>query len=180
VRDPESGRVMPVGETGELEFKGPSLMVGYDGNPEATAAAFTEDGFLRSGDLGYLTEDGGFVFLSRMGDVLRLAGFLVSPREIEAYLEQHPDVEGVQVVGVTTAKGPRAFAFVVARAGATVEEADLAAYCRRGLANYKLPVRFAAIGEFPVTPSANGFKIQRNKLRDMAQEIVASAESVAS
>ena len=82
----------------------------------------------------------------------------------------------MQVVGVNTARGPRAFAFVVARAGATVEEAELAAYCKRGLANYKQPVRFAAIDEFPVTPSANGFKIQRAKLRRMAAaEIAATA-----
>ena len=172
VRDPETGEILPPGRSGEIEIQGPSLMARYDGNPEATAEAFTEDGFLRSGDAGYLREDGSFVFETRMGDVLRLAGFLVSPTEIEAYIERHPQVAAAQVVGVTTSKGPRAFAFVIPRAGAQMDEEKIRAHCRQGMANYKVPIRFVAVEAFPVTLSANATKVQRNKMRDQAQEMV--------
>ena len=66
MRDPESGEILPPGRSGEIEIKGPSLMLCYEGNPEATAEVFTEDGFLRSGDAGYIREDGSFVFETRM------------------------------------------------------------------------------------------------------------------
>ena len=86
-RDPETGAIQPHGVAGELEIKAPSCMVGYYGDEAATRAAFTADGFLRTGDLGYSTDDGGFVFLARLGDALRLSGFLVSPAEIEGVLQ---------------------------------------------------------------------------------------------
>ena len=105
-RDTDSGRILPHGERGELEFRGPSCMMEYYGNPEATAAAFTDDGFFRSGDLGYTVGDGDYVFLSRIGDVLRLAGFLVNPMEIEAVLDAHPMVVQSQVVGIDGPRGP--------------------------------------------------------------------------
>ena len=87
-RDPESGLVLPHGEAGELEFHAPSRMQCYFGDPEATREAFTGDGFYRSGDLGHTTGDGRFVFLARINDSLRLGGFLVSPLEIEAVVQQ--------------------------------------------------------------------------------------------
>ncbi|HUN52988.1 MAG TPA: AMP-binding protein [Candidatus Sulfotelmatobacter sp.] len=174
VRDPESGVLLAPGQSGELELRGPSLMAGYFENPEATAAAFAEDGFFRTGDLGYLRAGGGFVFQTRMGDVLRLGGFLVSPAEIEARLQSHPSVEVAQVVGVQTAGGPRAVAFVTAAAGAAIDEEALRAYCRHGLAGYKVPVRVVRLDAFPTTPSANGSKIQRARLRAMAQALDAA------
>jgi fatty-acyl-CoA synthase len=176
VRDPETGRILPRGETGELELKGPSLMVGYFRNAEATAEALHSDGFLRTGDLGYLLpkeEGDGFVFLSRMGDVLRLGGFLVAPAEIETYLQDHPTVAGAQVVAVATDKGARPVAFVVPADGAAIDEAALIAHCKAGLASFKVPVRIQALDAFPATESANGVKIQRNKLREMATQLMA-------
>lgn len=172
VRDPESGEILSHGEQGELELRGPSMMTEYFGNPEATAEAFTPDGYLRSGDMGYTTEEGGFVFLARMGDVLRLGGFLVAPAEIEAHMGGHPSVERCQVVGVTTPNGPRAVAFVTLRAGAEFDEDALRHHCLDGLARFKAPTRFFALDEFPTTQSANGTKIQRARLRDMAQTAI--------
>jgi fatty-acyl-CoA synthase len=167
-RHTESGKILPHGEPGELEFKGPSCMMGYYGNPEATAAAFTDDGFFKSGDLGYTVADGEYVFLSRMGDVLRLSGFLVNPLEIEAVLDAHPAVAASQVVGIDGPRGPRPVAFVVPKNGDAVDEGLLIAHCAKQIAQYKVPHHVLAIDAFPFTPSANGNKIQKARLREMA------------
>ena len=176
VRDPDSGRELGDDANGELEIKGPSLMSGYFEDPDATDQAFSDDGFFRTGDLGATTADGGFVFLTRMGDVLRLGGYLVAPAEIEAHLAADPRVAECQVVGIDTAAGPRAAAFVIAAAGAEIDTAALQAHCARGLAKFKVPVAIYPIDAFPVTPSPNGEKIQRGKLRAMAQQRLAGSD----
>ena len=165
-----SGALLAPGQAGELELKGPSLMLEYYRNPKATADAFTEDGFLRTGDLAEMTEDGRFVFLQRMGDVLRLGGFLVSPAEIEAHIQTHPGVEGCQVVGVRTGQGDKPVGFVIPAVGAAFDEDALRRYCLDRLARFKAPVRIFPLDEFPTTKSPNGFKIQRAALRDIAAE----------
>jgi fatty-acyl-CoA synthase len=175
VRDPESGDLLGVGESGELEISGPSLMKEYFGNPAATADAMTGDGFVRTGDLGRLLDDGSFVFESRMGDVLRLSGFLVAPAEIEAFLQRHPGIDGAQVVGVPTSAGVKPVAFVILKNSAKLDEAALRAHCETGLARYKVPARIVAVDAFPTTPSANGLKIQKAKLRDAARTLLAGA-----
>lgn len=169
VRDQETGALLGPGEPGELEVKGPSLMMGYFQNPEATAKAFTDDGFVRTGDLAQLTDDGGFHYLSRMGDVLRLGGFLVAPAEIEVRVQDHPAVKDVQVVGASMGGRNRAVAFVLAEDD--FDEAAVIDHCTAGLAKYKVPVRIIALDAFPVTQSANGIKIQKNKLRQMAEAL---------
>ncbi len=170
-RHTETGSILPHGEQGELEFKGPSCMMGYYGNPEATKAAFTEDGFFKSGDLGYTVSENDYVFLSRIGDVLRLSGFLVNPLEIEAVLDAHPSVAVSQVVGIEGPRGPMPVAFVLPKNGAgsaNVDEAALIAHCKKQIASYKVPHHVLTIAAFPFTPSANGNKIQKAKLREMA------------
>jgi fatty-acyl-CoA synthase len=172
-RDPASGAIQPHGIAGELELKVPSCMVGYFGDEAATRAAFTDDGFLRTGDLGYSTADDAFVFLARLGDALRLGGFLVSPEEIEDVLQEHSSVSAAQVVGVDTPAGTRAFAFVMVKPGARCDEAVLIDHCAQRLAKFKVPVRVAPIDAFPVTPGANATKIQKSKLRERAQAFLA-------
>ncbi|MEN9316926.1 MAG: hypothetical protein RIS35_3319, partial [Pseudomonadota bacterium] len=101
--DPVTRQVLPHGEAGELEFLAPSSrMVEYFGNPEATREAILDGGWYRSGDLGHTCADGRFVFLARLGDSLRLGGFLVSPQEIEESVQEVPGIFECQVVGVTT------------------------------------------------------------------------------
>lgn len=168
VRDPETGELLGVGQPGALECAGPSLMVGYYGDEKATAETVTADGYVRTGDLAELDGHGGFTFLSRMGDVLRLSGFLVNPLEIETHLQKLSGIAGCQAVAVPRPDGVRAVAFVILAPGATLDEAGAIAHCRRGLANYKVPARIFALDDFPKTPSPNGFKIQRARLRDMA------------
>jgi fatty-acyl-CoA synthase len=172
VRDPDSGALRGNGEAGELEIKAPSRMLEYYGDADATVAAVTEDGFIRTGDLGLIEPDGGFEFLSRMGDVLRLGGFLVSPAEIEAEVQSHPMVESVQVVAAGSTAGNRAVAFVIPGAETVFEEAAIQTHCTQRLAKYKVPARVVSIDAFPVTESANGVKIQRAKLREMAEDLL--------
>jgi len=172
VRDPDSGEVLPPGKPGALEIAGPSLMVEYIDNPEATAEALTEDGFVCTGDLAQMEEDGGFEFITRMGDVLRLGGFLVSPAEIEAELQTLEPIEAAQVVAVDAAGRNAAFAFVTVAANAVLDEESVRAQCVARLAKFKVPVRIVALDAFPTTPSANGTKIQRVELRRMAQAMI--------
>ena len=178
VRNVETDELCPPGVSGEVEMRCPSLFLRYEGNPEATAAAMTEDGFLRTGDAGRMRADGSFVYEARMGDTLRLAGFLTAPSEIEAHIETHPSVAGCQVVGVATPRGPRAFAFVRPAGEAVYDETALLAWCRETMANYKVPVRAVPIDAFPVTHSANGTKIQKAELRRMAEAMEAGAVSM--
>jgi len=172
VRDPETGELLGPGQPGALECAGPSLMVGYYGNEAATAQAMTADGYVRTGDLAELDGRGGFTFLSRMGDVLRLSGFLVNPLEIETHIQKLPAIADCQTIAVPRPDGVRAVSFVILKPGAALDEAAIIAHCKRGLANYKVPLRVFAIDDFPKTPSPNGFKIQRNKLREMAESLL--------
>ena len=174
-RDPESGAVLPHGSAGELEFQVPSLMVGYFENDKANRDAFADDGWFRSSDLGYTSADGSFVFIARLGDALRLSGFLVSPAEIEDVLLQHASVESAQVVGVDTAAGVKPVAFVIPKEGAAFDEQALIAHCAARIAKFKLPLRVCALESFPVTPGANATKIQKAKLRELAQALMQDA-----
>ena len=172
-RDPETGRMLPHGEACELEFLAPaSRMVGYHGDPQATLRALTEDEYYRSGDLGYTQPDGRFVFLTRMGDSLRLGGFLVSPAEIESVVQELPWIDACQVVGVPTAEGAAAVAFVILRPEGRLDEPAVARHVAARLAKYKVPRRVFAIDAFPVTPGANATKIQKGKLRELALNLL--------
>ena len=126
-----------VADDGELEIRGPSVMAGYLGDE---VPDLTPDGFLRTGDLGRTTDD-GFAFTARRGDALRLGGFLVSPREIEAFLEQDDDVAEAAVVAVEHEGAQRPVAFAVARDGAVLDEAAALERCRASLAAFKVPRR---------------------------------------
>jgi fatty-acyl-CoA synthase len=167
VADPESGIVLPPGSPGELQLRGYNILPNYLNNPAATAAAFTPDGWFRSGDLCLDEGDGAFLYLARLKDSLRLRGYLVDPGEIEARLAAHPAVAQAQVVGVTReGEGEVAVGFVILREPA--EEAALLAHCRAALAAYKLPRRVLAAAEFPAVDGPNGVKILKHRLREMA------------
>lgn len=174
VRDPETGELCADGVAGELEIRGPSRMMEYFGNPEATAEGLTEDGFVRTGDLAQMEPGGSFEYLTRMGDVLRLGGFLVSPAEIEAEVQAHPSVAGVQVVSAPLGGADRAIAFIIPESADAFDETAVQSYCASRLAKYKVPARVVPLEAFPVTESANGVKIQRTKLRQMAIDLTPS------
>lgn len=170
-RDVNTRAILAHGEPGELEIKAPSRMVGYYANPEATREAITEDGFYRTGDLGYTLADGRFIFQSRLGDALRLSGFLVSPAQIEGVIAEHPSIEACHVVGVDVAGEARPYAFVTCRPNIRFDEAEVLAFARERMARYKLPARIVCLDEFPTVQSANAIKVQKAKLRDMATSL---------
>lgn len=174
VRDAETGQLLPDGEAGELEVKADSNFVGYLNDPESTAQAIDAEGYFKTGDLAYLRGDGTFVYLARMGDAMRLGGFLVSPVEIESQLMALPDVALAQVVEVRVNDKPACAAFVIANAGAQPEPDALRVQLRERLAAFKLPARIWVVAEFPVTQGANGTKVQRAALRKMAAERLSS------
>lgn len=151
-----------IAEDGELLLRGPSLFDSYLGDAAATGRAFTPDGWFRSGDLGVVQPEGGFGFLTRRGDALRIGGFLVSPEEIEGFLQAQPGVAAAQVVEA----GGKPVAFVIP--GEAYDEAALMAASREKLAKFKIPARIVALDAFPVTDGPNGPKIQRAELRRMA------------
>jgi len=169
--DPDSGAEVGIGEAGALQIRSDNLMLGYDGDPEATQAAFTADGWFRTGDLAQLDGDGGFTFVGRQGDVLRLAGFMVNPLEIEARIREFPGIDDAQVVEIATRAGNRPVAFVTLEAGVTLDEAAVIAHCRDGLATFKAPVRVVGLEAFPTAMGPNGAKIQRARLREMAASL---------
>lgn len=169
----ETGELAAYMEPGELEFSGPYVMQGYLGNAAATAQAFTEDGFLRSGDLGYVNGDGGFTHVSRLGDVLRIGGFLVDPAEIEEAVLSASGANACQVVAVTAAGSSRPVAFVVLDPGAAIDEAAIKTRLQQQIARYKVPIRVFTVESFPYTMGPNGMKVKRNELRDLAQTLLA-------
>jgi fatty-acyl-CoA synthase len=171
VVDPDSGRSLELEQEGELQFLGPNVVTAYLGNPEAAEKAFTEDGWFRSGDLGLLIPGGGFVHTVRIGDALRLRGFLVDPAEIELRLIAHPEVEIAKVVGIDGADGSaRAVGFVVPAAGCQPAPRDLRDWCAAALAKFKVPDAMHVIDEMPVTSGTNGTKIRAATLREWARE----------
>jgi fatty-acyl-CoA synthase len=172
VRDPDSGCLLPPGGRGEFEVRGPSVMMEYFGAPEATAGAFTEDGFLRTGDMGCIEEDGRILYEARMIEMVRLGGFLVNPVEIETQLLRHSGIEFAQVVVVPGLDGNKAVGFVVMKPAAILDEPAVRAMCEKSMARYKTPARIVAVPEFPTTDGVNGVKIQRAKLREMAASIL--------
>jgi fatty-acyl-CoA synthase len=170
VRDGESGEMAKPGVLGEIEIKAPSRFLCYFHNPQATTEAMTEDGFFRTGDLGRLRGDGSFIYETRAGDAMRLGGFLVAPGEIEDELKSCKGVDDAQVVEIDLDGRARCVAFVIADAAAAVKDERLLAHLRQRLAAYKVPARIFFVDAFPVTESANGVKVQRGRLRDMAME----------
>ena len=171
-RDPQSGHLLALEQSGEIEILSPAHMSGYLDNPEETLQAFTADGYFRTGDLGYCLSDHQFVFQARLGDSLRLGGFLVNPAEIEHVIEDLRGIEACQVVSVESNKGNVAVAFVVCNPKNTAFKEQWSAECKRRLAPFKVPVHFEIISAFPTIESANSTKIQKHKLREMAQNII--------
>jgi HIP---CoA ligase len=171
--DPVTHADQPAGEPGELWIRGPGVMKGYFRDPEATAAALTPDGWLRTGDLLRLGDDGCLRFVGRLKDMFTVGGFNVYPAEVERVLAQHPAIAECQVLGVPDARlGDVPFAFVRFQPDTRAGADELIAFCAARLANYKVPRYVHAIESFPLLASG---KRDRRTLYDRACRLAASA-----
>lgn len=160
------GQPLPDGEIGEIVLQGESVMAGYYKAPEVTRAAFTPDGWLRTGDLGYRDAQGYFYITGRAKELIIKGGENIAPREIDEALLRHPGVLEAAAVGVPDpAYGQEIVAFVVRREAVACDDAALRAHCLRELGRYKTPKEFRFIAELPRGPSG---KVQRLKLLDPA------------
>jgi acyl-CoA synthetase (AMP-forming)/AMP-acid ligase II len=160
------GHDVPVGETGEIVLRGPTVMAGYLDDPEATAQALSPDGWLRTGDLGALDERGHLRIVGRSKDMFIVGGFNAYPAEIENALRRHPDVVQAAVIGIPDERlGEVGMAFVVTRSGDPAVGAEILAWCRDQLANYKVPRAIEIVDELPM--NATG-KVVKDELRARA------------
>jgi fatty-acyl-CoA synthase len=161
------GQTCGVGEQGELQIRGDHVMLGYYNKPAETAAAYSADGWFKTGDLAVWLEDGYLRFLGRLKDMLKVGGENVDPMEVEALLLEHPAVHQVAVVGFADERlSEVAVAFVQSAAGFDSSEADIIDYCRGEVGSFKIPRHVLFIDEFPMTASG---KIRKVELRDRAQ-----------
>lgn len=157
----EQGQPLPTGSEGEICVKGPQVMRAYWNQPEATAAAFTRDGYFRTGDIGTMDTKGLVRILDRKKDMVLVSGFNVYPAEIEEVIARLPAVAECAVRGVPDARsGELVKAFIVRRSGEALTEADVLAYCRDNLTAYKVPKVVEFIAELP--KSAVGKILRRN------------------
>ena len=159
IRDPATEEPVPVGEPGEIWVRCASLMSGYWGRPEATAATITPDGWLRSGDGGHMDADGYVYVTDRIKDMIISGGENIYPAEIERVLAEHPSVGDCAVIGVPDEQwGEVPKAVVVAAPGQTVDAEALLAHCRAHLAAFKCPKSVDVLAELPRNPTGKVLK----------------------
>ena len=170
--DPETGDVLPHGAIGQIEIKAPSLMSEYLDNPDATRKAIRPDGFFGTGDLGFTVDERTFIFQGRDGEHLRLAGFLVNPMEIEAFIRGINGVQAAQVVGAEREGKTVPIAFVIPAPEAHLTEEAIIQACQTSMAKFKVPARVIFVEQFPMVQSANSNKVQKHELRKMAQALL--------
>jgi long-chain acyl-CoA synthetase len=152
------------GEVGELTVKGDNVMLGYYKNPEETAKALDAEGWLHTGDLGYVDEDGYYFVTGRLKELIIKGGENIAPREIDDVLYMHPAVMDAAAVGIPDAHyGQEILCAVVLKPGARATEAELRAFCEKELGRYKTPKVFKFLADLPKGPSG---KVQRLKLLD--------------
>ncbi|HJV80629.1 AMP-binding protein [Noviherbaspirillum sp.] len=176
--DPDTGKTVPVGTSGELCTRGYSVMHGYWGDPEKTAEAIDAEGWMHTGDLAVMDAEGYVNISGRIKDMVIRGGENIYPREIEEFLYRHPGVQDVQVVGVPDKKyGEELCAWIIPRAGATVNEESIREFCKGQIAHYKVPRYIRFVDAFPMTITG---KVQKFKMRElMKQELQLDEEKTA-
>lgn len=159
------GRALPANTDGEVQMSGPNIMRGYYKLPSETAAAFTSDGFFRTGDMGRLDSDGHLSITGRIKEMLIVGGENVFPREIEEVLNKHSSVSASGVVGrVDPMRGEVPIAFVELKEGAVFDETALRQHCRKSLAGYKVPESIIRLDALPRNPTG---KVMRRELKKL-------------
>jgi fatty-acyl-CoA synthase len=171
VVDPVTGRTVPRGESGELCTRGYSVMLGYWEDPERTAEAIDQAGWMHTGDLATMDDDGYVNIVGRIKDMIIRGGENVYPREIEEFLYTHPDIVDVQVIGVPDARyGEEIMAWIKVRDGAAaLSLEDVRAFCQGRIAHFKVPRYVHVTDEFPMTVTG---KVQKYRMRESSIELL--------
>jgi long-chain acyl-CoA synthetase len=162
----EEGKEVPIGELGEICIRGPQVMKGYWNRPDETAKVFTREGWLRTGDMGFMDAKGYFKITDRKKDMIVVSGFKVFPNEIEDVVMMHPGVLEVAAIGASDPKAGEIVKIIVVKKDPALTEKALLEHCRKNLTGYKVP----KIIEFRVDPlpRSNVGKILRRLLREPA------------
>ena len=169
VLDPETHEECPQGTPGEMCSRGYNVMKGYYNNPKATAEAIDKNGFLHSGDLGVMDENGNFTITGRIKDMIIRGGENIYPKEIEEFLYKMEGIKDAQVAGVPSEKyGEEVGVFIILHDGVKMDPEDIKDFCRGQIARYKIPKYVFFLDDFPMTGSG---KIQKFKLREMSLEL---------
>ncbi|HJS72957.1 MAG TPA: AMP-binding protein, partial [Vicinamibacteria bacterium] len=164
--DPATGAVVPRNSPGELCTRGYCVMLGYWNDPAATAKAIDAAGWMHTGDLASMDEDGYIKIVGRIKDMIIRGGDNVYPREVEEFLYTHPGIEDAQVIGVpSVAYGEEIMAWVKPKPGAVLEGEELAAFCRGRIATYKIPRYWKIVDSFPMTVTG---KVQKYRMRELS------------
>lgn len=170
VLDPQTNEECPPGIPGEMCCKGYNIMKGYYKNPEATAAIIDGNGFLHSGDLGVMDENGYFRITGRIKEMIIRGGENIYPREIENFLYKMPQIEAIEVAGIPSPKyGEQVGAFIKIKEGYTLTEEEVKLYCRGQIARYKIPKYIFFVEGYPMTASG---KIQKYRLKDIGLDLL--------
>jgi len=159
----DDGVEQPIGQPGELCVKGPQVMKGYWQRPEATAETITDDGWLKTGDMAVISEDGYMKIVDRKKDMIIVSGFNVYPNEVEDVVVSHPDILEAAAIGVPDAKSSEAVKVFVVSKNENLTAAEIKEFCRENLTAYKVPRYIEFRDELPKT---NVGKILRRELRD--------------
>ena len=181
--EPESGRILPRGETGELLTRGYCVMLGYWDDPDSTQEAIDAARWMHTGDLGVIDEEGYVSIVGRSKDLIIRGGENVYPREIEEFLYTHHAVSDVQVIGVPDERfGEEVCAWVIVREGEAVTGDELREFCRENIARFKVPRYFRFVEEFPmtITGKIQKFKMRETEIAERGLGDVAAAQRVSS
>jgi acyl-CoA synthetase (AMP-forming)/AMP-acid ligase II len=171
VGTPCDGVEVEIAEDGEVLVRGYSVMRGYFNDPDATAEAIDQDGWLHTGDLGTLDERGYLRIVGRKKDMFIVGGFNAYPAEIENIMNGHPGVAQVAIVGVPDERmGEVAMAFVIPTSGVDIDVAELVSWCREHMANYKVPRHIEIVEALPLNASG---KVLKYDLRDRGAKLIA-------
>jgi fatty-acyl-CoA synthase len=166
---PWNDEILATGQRGELCARGYMVMKGYDREPEASARAVSEDGWLRTGDLAVMRDDGYLHIAGRLKEMIIRGGENIYPREIEEFLHQHPKIADVYVVGLPDARlGESVLAWIKLKAGEAMTADEVRDYCRGQIAHFKVPQYIRFVDAFPMTVTG---KVQKFRIRE--QEIEA-------
>ncbi len=171
------GRVVPIGEMGELCTRGYCVMLGYWNDEERTHESIDAGRWMHTGDLAVMDEDGYVNIVGRIKDMLIRGGENIYPREIEEFLYSHPKVSDVQVIGVPDKKyGEEVMAWVKLKEGEEATEAEIRDYCQGKIAHYKIPRYVKFVDEFPMTVTG---KIRKVEMRKVSTEELGLGEAAA-